>query len=190
MTMSMTVAELDAQIAARRGRLAAIVGEMREVLRADIPAWMTRRARAAFLGQPALARALDGAQVTALKRGAEREGARVAAEVDAALADPAVWVTGGAGPSDTKALHGVPAWGELARVGAALTALLADAGLTSDAEGSAYHAPVTFVAGHFFPSLAEHFWALTAELADLEQRRGELADSALREALAQRWNDA
>ena len=187
--MTTSVQELEGQIEARRQRLSEVVQQLREVLRADIPTWFTRQARAAFLDQPEASGALSAAQVSTLKRGAAEVGPRLAAEVDAALAEAFTSDIAVPPANDPKSLEEAPAWRELARVGEALGDLLASVGLGAGLQPD-YKAPAYFVSGHYFPTLAEHYWGLATELADLERRRRELTVVTLREALVQRWNDA
>jgi hypothetical protein len=62
-------------------------------------------------------------------------------------------------------------------------------GIASD-ELPGYKLPAYFVAGLYMPSLAEHYWRIVVETRELKEQRKLLAETAVRETLQAKWDDA
>ena len=182
--------QLADRIVLRRERFREVVDDLRAVLREDLPAWAVKQTRAAFLAHPEIAEELSAEQVAALKQRAADLGSARAADVDSTLSDLALWEAVRAEPTDRKSLaEATEIWGVVAGVPNALRELLLDFGLASQ-QPPEYRAPVYFVSGRYFPALAEHYWALLAEIRELGTRLTELAVSQQRDRLEAKWDDA
>lgn len=185
-----TIAELDEQIALNRQRFEQVIKQIRGVLKEDLANHIAREAKKAFLTQPEAAEALSNAQIAELKRRSAEAARATSARVHDALTDHALWLAGYAVPGDHRSLvEATEVWAVVATADADLAALLGDFGLAG-AGVPAYKAPVYFVAGQYFPSLAEHYWKIHSDLAALESQKEQLHDTTVRAALEARWDDA
>lgn len=184
-----TLEELDQQIALDKQRLEHVVEQIRTVLREDIARFVPREAKKAFLGRPAVAADLSDARVAELKLRAAAEGAAAAERISAGLADLGLWLREFEAPEDQRSLDTAePIWSVVRTVDGDLEALLAAFGLGGVA--GPYKAPPYFVGGLYFPSLAEHFWKLRAELAERERAKQAITVDSIRSRLESRWEDS
>lgn len=184
-----THADVEHAITARRERFEQTIADIVRLLEADIPRFITKRTREAFLANPAVSGAMGSDAVRALKSGAAELGGRAAARVrDEVAIDSAPW---SAGPTETgtpKTLDEAPVWASICAFEADLGALLEGAGLP--ASGLSYRAPVFFIEGRYFPALAENYWRLRAEMAALAARLEVLEHDASRRDLEAVWDEA
>ncbi len=182
-----TVEELQGQVALRQQRLAQVISELREVLRADISSYAARECKRIFLAEPSVSESLDDARVAALKADSSSLGTSAAERIDGQIADHGLW-SQGADPSepaaDLKALDSV--WSIVTTVQDDVAKLLSGFGFSESV--SPYKAPAYFVDGRYFPSLAEHFWRLRIELSDLTSEIAQRSDDAVRSRLLARWD--
>ncbi len=182
--------ELDEQLTLRKERFRQIITDIRAVLRDDLPVFVEREAKAAFLAHPETAANLSGEQVRDLKQRAKAVGERAVTRLEEALSGEDIWLEPADEPADARSLvaaRGV--WNQVRHVEEDLSTLLREFGLVGDAAPS-YKAPVYFVGGRYFPALAEHYWKLLGELRALETKRAELDKRSVRERLETRWNEA
>jgi hypothetical protein len=189
MAQSMTPEELQEQIALRRERFKVVIADLRAVLKDDLGAFVTKQARAAFLAHPQVAEAMPDAALKAFKAKSSTLAQEMAERIDRALALEPVWLEGS--PSDDRrSLAEAPrVWGEVTKVEAETHAFLQEHGLAGEGP-AAYRAPLYFVNGRYFPSLAEHYWRLREELATLEAEHRQTQAHATRKSLEARWEDA
>lgn len=187
---SPTLSEIEQQLSLRLERFRATTGEILALIRDDLPGYFQREARAAFLASPERAAALDDERLGKFKAAAEEAGRGAAQALNDALRDEGAWLDG---PSETESPRTLEdATAVRAALGAAdarLASLLDEYGLGID-PGPHYHAPVYFVGGRYFPALAEHYWKLRRELAELEADRAAAQAAVTREGLVARWDKA
>ncbi len=187
---SPALSEIEQQLSLRKERFRATTAEILALIRDDLPGYFQREARAAFLAAPERADALDDERLAKFKAAAAEAGRRAAEALAEALGDEAPWL---AGPSETetpRTLEDATAVrAALAEADALLAALLDEYGLGLDPPPH-YHAPVYFVGGRYFPALAEHYWKLRRELAELEADRAAAQTAVTRERLVERWDKA
>ena len=125
MSDTVTVEELDAQIDLRKNRFKQVTGEIRTVLREDIALFVPREVKKAFLASTSAAEAMDKSKVAKLKEKANELAHDLAARVDSALADDAIWATGGEVPKNKNDISGQAAvWEKVQPVERDVQALL------------------------------------------------------------------
>lgn len=189
--MPTTAKELEDQIALRRARFESIVAEVRAVLVDDIPNWAQREAKEAFVGQPEAAASLDAGALKSYKSKILALGTSASEALGAALADPTLWLEGPAvtgNPRTVRDAAGV--WSKVVSlIDEPFNAVLAEHGLGGE-EPSAFKGPVYFVGGRYFPTLAEHYWKLRAELVELQSEADALTATETRSTLLDRWDQA
>jgi len=190
MSEALTTAELEAQIEVRKTRFKQVIHDIRMVLEEDLPLFVVRETKRAFLGHTEAAAALGKERVRALKQEATALGASVTREISDALADEALWHASTAVPANTRDIASATAvWEVVRRVEKAVHALLGGYGL-ADAEPVAYKAPAYFVKGLYLPGLAEHYWRLIHEVQELAEQQRRIVADATKAELEAVWDEA
>jgi len=175
------------------GRLRDDARRMAAVLAADVPAFVRRVVRRAFVEAPA-ADGLDDGAVARLKAETEAAAERLAGEVQAELGPLEAWLWREDAPPPAAAddLRPNPRVAAvLDRVEEAISGLLGGHGLPLPPPAErAYALPTYFVAGEFMRSLVESYWrtlALHHELARDVAAADQEDERRRREA---RWDEA
>jgi hypothetical protein len=177
------LAELDASLE----RTAA---EILEVLSTDVPAFVQRTVRGAFVEFEGADDLADDA-LQAMKAETLETSASLRAELREALQPVAAWDWTGeqAPPSDAPDLTPHPGVSAvLGRVGSQVSDLLRRHGL-ADQEVT-YHLPSYFVSGRLMKSLVESYWRILSERFLVQQVLAESAGTEQRDERAQRWDEA
>ena len=184
-----TIEELDGQIELSRQRFNQVIEQISAVLCSDVAAHVAKASKAAFLGQPAVADALDDVQVKALKAQALEAGQAGARRLREALAGSDAWLDGPDTTSDDRSLEdAVAVWGHVQVIDDATQELLSGFGF--DGAGVTYTPPMYFVDGLYLPTLVEHYWRLRKEIGALEGEKVAMDAASVRARLESRWNDA
>lgn len=190
MSDALTTAELEAQIEVRNNRFKQVIHDIRAVLEEDLPQFVARETKRAYLARTAVSEGLGVERVRALKQRSAEVGQQVAREISTALADEARWHSATEVPANTRdltAAHEV--WAVVSQVEAVLQGLLAEFGL-ADVEPPRYKAPAYFVKGLYLPGLTEHYWRLIHEVQELGEQRRRVEADAVRERLEAVWDEA
>jgi len=188
--MPPTAKELEDQIALRRARFESIVSEVRAVIVDDVPNWALREAKEAFLGQPQKASDMGEDAIKGFKAAVTAFGDGAATALAEGLGAEELWLEGAHTTDNPRSLRDSGVWARIVElVDGPFNALLSEHGLSGD-EPHAFKGPVYFVAGRYYPALAEHYWKLRAELVDLQTEAEELAAQETRASLLDRWDSA
>ncbi len=187
---SPALSDIEQQLSLRMERFRATTGEILALILDDLPGYFQREARAAFLGSPERAAALDDERLTRFKAATREAGRRATEALAEALRDEAAWLEGPAETETPRTLEEASAVrAALGEADALLSSVLDEYGLALD-PAPHYHAPVYFVGGRYFPALAEHYWKLRREIAELKADRDAARTALTREHLAERWDKA
>ena len=190
MSEALTTAEIDAQIEVRKNRFKQVINDIRMVLEEDLPLFVARETKRAFLAMPSVAEGLGQEQVRALKQRSVEVGQAVAREISEALAEEARWHAPTQVPPNTRDISAAaPVWEVVTRIETALQRLLGEFGL-ADAEPVRYKAPAYFVKGLYLPGLAEHYWRLIHEVQELTEQQRQIVTDAIKVRLEAVWDEA
>jgi hypothetical protein len=173
--------------------LARLADEVRSALGEDLALFPTAEARRRFLGAPGFAAALDDGAIADIKAALETgtPGARDA--VLAALADPAIWVSGLDVPAgEGRSFEDNPTlWAATRPIEALVAGVLARHGFPEAGDDPIrYRMPMRFIGRKYLPGLAEKYWSLIEDLRHARARLAELDSAEARDALARRWDKA
>lgn len=190
MSETLTVEELDAQIAQRNQRFKQVIADIRAALEHDLPQFVARETKRAFLGHPDVAERLGPQRIKDLKERSAALGPDLASRVSTALMDEALWHAETTVPANTRDISSASAvWAEVQHVETELHSLLDEFGL-AEAEPPRYKAPAYFINGLYLPGLAEHFWRLMHEVEELRAQREKIQRDEVRARLEAMWDEA
>jgi len=188
MVESLSAHEIEDQIGLRKVRFQQVIADIRTVLKADIEAFTVRETKKAFLAHADVADKMPAERVSSLKKRSVELGRSLAARVDQAIADPAVWQAPDGEPSNARDLAGIPTvWAHVQAAEKDIQAFLQEYGV-APAEAPQYKVPAYFVAGLYMPSLAEHYWRIVIETRELEEQMKKLSETTVRERLQAKWD--
>lgn len=169
------------------------VRQMIEVLKVDIPAFMTREAKRRFTSSD-IGERWDDAKLRAFKSDVAAAGERSAAQVASDLTpwDAWAWDPRRPFPEDPRGLEpNARVWSSVRKVGDELAGLLEKYGFPdAPAARESYKLPSYFVAGRFMKSLVESYWRGLQECVELSRLIEEAGSRERRDRLGGRWDKA
>lgn len=179
---------------AARVRALSSAEDARRILAEDLPAFVVREVKKAFLASPAFADSLSDEVVAAIKAEGVRAGREGAEAAMAALAGQDPWLAGVEQLADNEAaatFEDNPAvWAAVESISAVVVNILERHGFPPPDGGFdvTYRQPAFFVGGRHMKSVAEHYWRALREMRELQLRREQLSASARAEELGRRWD--
>ena len=185
--------DLQSELHARASaRAMAAADDARRILEGDLPAFVAREVKRAFLASPSYADSVSDEVIAAIKADIQRTGEQAALTATAAL-DDETWLAGVnhlSADDEAASFEDNPAvWSAVSPIEAATLALLERHGFPEPPGGFEiqYRQPAFFVGGRHMKSVAEHYWRALRDVRELRRRREQLAATARAEQLAQRW---
>jgi len=186
------IAELREQERLIRERTVAIAKETIEVLAIDLPLFVEREVKRAFVADPDFAERLDDDAVRAIKDDIRDRATATAAAVVASLQEWDLWLGGYARVEGAKTFEDYPElWDRVCAIGQPAQEILAAHGFPGAkeaAEAIRYRQPKWFINGRLLTTLAEKYWRSMGELASVRAELEALDLQHRREALKQRWD--
>ncbi|HAN31899.1 MAG TPA: hypothetical protein DCQ06_09910 [Myxococcales bacterium] len=186
----------DEQMKAVRHRIEETAAEIRELLVDDLRTYPDRELKRRFLAQPERAEGITDKELQQLRSSAAALGDRLAAQVQAALADEKVWFEL-AGDDAEEVAEGKdlrqigPVWARLAVVDAELTELASRVDLgQDDRKPSGYAPPRRFIGRRYLPTLVEAYTRAASELQMLLQSSAQERAAEIKRSLSARWSAA
>lgn len=186
------IAELRKQEQQTRERAIAIAKETIEVFGTDLPLFVEREVKRAFVADPDFAESLDDDAIRALKDDVRDQALAAAAQVLESLGDWELWLRGYKHVEGAKSFEDhLELWDTVCSIGAPVEKILSAHGFPAGAaaaEGLRYRQPKWFINGKLLTTLAEKYWRAMAELASVRAELEALDLQHRREALKQRWD--
>lgn len=167
--------------------------EALQALEVDLPRFPEREVRRRFIAASGFARELSTEKVAEIKRALRQRSAELAEEVLQEMSDVEKWRAGiehleGEG----KSLAQNPVlWEPTRRVVEFVSTVLETYGFPNAKEPPVeYRMPPYFIKGKYLPAIAEKYWGLLRELADIRRRLRELEEYRQKEELSRKWDEA
>jgi len=183
--------ELEQRRDALETRLQEVVTELVDAIVEDIPGFVLRSARTAFVDAVDYAEELDPSEVKALKADLESRGRDIASEVDGRLRDFDIWLDDRIAAAEGKTLEpNSEVWSVLQSIADEAEGALADAGIPvpEDGFGLTYRVPTWFIAGSYPPGLIEKYWTQLSLVRELDVEIAERDLERRKEQVAQLWD--
>lgn len=191
--VSAELAALDDEEARATARALAAADDARAVLRLDLPAFVEREAKRAFMAAPAFAEGLSDDAIAAIKGDVARSAAEARDRILAALAVEDPWLAGagqaGGEELSTSFEDNAALWQVIAGIDAAANDVLRRH--FPEPEGghqARYRQPAFFVGGRHMKSVAEHYWRALRDVHDVRARRDQIEGARRAEGLRARWD--
>ena len=162
-------------------------------LQEDMPKFPEREVKRRFLAAKDFARELPREKIAEIKKTLRERAAPLANEVLAEMEDETRWLAGlehldsaGKSLADNPKL-----WEPTARLAEFVRTVLEAYGFPNANDPPVeYKMPPYFIKGKYLPSLAEKYWGLLRELADVRARLEDLQEYKTKEELARKWEEA
>ena len=195
------MSDLDAELTAlsdeesrAMARALTAADDARKILAEDLPEFLAREVKRAFLASPSFADSCSDEIVAAIKADVRAAGAAAAQSVLADLGSDEPWLAGvehlGDAAEPTSFEDNPTVWSVVTSVQSVTTELLQGHGFPPPPGGFdvRYRQPAFFVGGRHMKSVAEHYWKALSEVSELRRRRDQLSAAARSDELARRWD--
>jgi len=184
-----TLESLHEAIQTSRAKLRLQVEALCEVITEDLPGYVLKKVRAAFVNDVDFAEAKTDVELVALKQNIADFGVALSERVQShLLSDMEDWW----GPDISleaagKTLNGNHmVWRKLEAIGTDIEKFIVDAGL--EPMSVQYKTPAYFIDGKYLPGLIEKYWAQLAALRAVEEELALTEQEARKTRQASRWD--
>ncbi len=190
MTDPLTIAELEQQAALHRSRVLEVAAEIKALLAEDLPKYVERELKRAFVSAPDFAATLDDETLRSLKEAIRSRRQSRTGEVLAALDLEDQWFPADATADDERKSisENEPLWTTVNAICDVVTELRQEYGFPAASEPIEYRPPTWFIGRRYLPSLSEKYWRHVTELAEVESQIGAINDEVSRADLTARWD--
>jgi hypothetical protein len=163
-----------------------VINEIRSVLETDLPAFVERELKKAFLNNTEHADHMSDDQIKQLKMDISEQGSQAATSVLEEIRDKALWFDAGSGKSiaDNGAL-----WAKVNRICDAVDSLKSDYGFPEEEKATVYKAPTWFIDRLYLPTLSERYWRLLEQRTALVTQKLSAQNHDSQNERAKRWNE-
>jgi hypothetical protein len=187
-----TIEELHQHIATLRDQVVNVANEIRSLLEDDLPLYVERVIKKAFVGDDTLARNIDDDALRRLKADIKTTGADATQAIMAKLANDALWFPDDVGDDDSKRsiAANTAVWGIVSEITTSIQDLMDRYEFPSDdANPLVYRPPSWFIGRRYLPSLSEKYWRYVRALSEASQHISEQHTTQSKDALSKRWDD-
>lgn len=166
-----------------------IKDEALPIIAEDLTLFPERELRRRFLNNRGFAESLDEDTIRAIKKEAREKGALISPKVISSMQEDERWLAGVRfeGPGKSFAENAV-LWEPTSLACEVVKELLVTFRFPDAETAVEYKMPTWFIKGKYLPSLAEKYWALIAEMKEVDQRLQEGKEALRRETLAKKWD--
>jgi len=180
------LAQIEQQAEQTRERVKQVKTEICALLADDLPEFVKRELKKAFLAHPDVSNAMSDDTLKQLQIDISTDGLKASRNVLDGIEDDSLWFISSTGKtiSDNSEL-----WSKVSVICATVAALKKNYGFPSDNESTVYKAPTWFIGGRYLPTLSEKYWALLTELAGITAQLKAAESHDTQSELAKRWGD-
>ncbi len=169
-----------------------LMAEVLKVLQIDLPLFVDRELKKAFVADPDFAEAMPDERIREIRRAARERGEAKARDIVERIRDLDLWLDGAKYAEGAKTLedhHDL--WRVVDEISMVVRELLKDYGFPKqyvDTVEIHYRQPRWFISGVLLTTTAEKYWQKMAEYNAVAQELEELDLKTRREALKRRWD--
>ena len=174
-----------------REKTISIARDAVSVFRVDLPLFVEREVKKAFIADPDFGEALSDEQLRALKQEIAARGQARAAELFEALEEWELWMQGVRHVDGARSLEAhEDLWIIVDRISEVVRDILEEHGFPEQSWKKTeihYRQPTWFIAGLLMTTVAEKYWQKMKEWAEVKRELEELDIENRRKALKRRW---
>lgn len=186
-----SVAELEQHVIILRERILAIAADVKGLLADDLPKFVEREVKRAFVSNPDFATTIGTDTLKRLKADIQADGEAGTARILAALEDEALWFCDSPGDDDPRKSisENKALWDVVSTIAVVVTDLFERYGFPAGPEPVTYRAPSWFIGRRYLPSLSEKYWRHVRDLAEARAQIGSIRTETARTELTKRWDE-
>ena len=186
-----SVAELEQHVSMLRDRVLQVAEEVKALRADDLPRFVERELKKAFINDPAFAASVNDDTLRKLKKDVAAKSKAAADNVVAALANEHLWFPNDSGADDPrKSLEENTAlWDQINTISDVVSELRQAYDFPDPTEPTAYRPPTWFIGRRYLPSLSEKYWRHVRELAEAQGQIDSIQTEVSRHALTIRWDE-
>ena len=169
----------------------AVAAEIKALLAEDLPRFLEREIKKAFITHTDFASSLSNERLKSLKAEIVKRGPEAADAVLATLTDD-LWLADSSGDDDDRKSisENEPLWERISVISETATTLMAEYGFPTGDEPVEYRPPTWFIGRRYLPSLSEKYWRHVRELAEASTQIGSIVTEVSKSELTKRWDEA
>ena len=181
-------AELEQRSIMLRQRIRQVAEDVTELLTEDLPLFVERELKRAFINNPEFARTMSDETLQQLKTDISVRGRSGCEQVIQRLADESIWFPDSAPEESRHSIaQNTALWGVVSSICDDVVALREAYGFPVSETPIQYRPPTWFIGRRYLPTLSEKYWKLVGELLDVESKMTEVKSEASQSELSQRW---
>lgn len=186
-----SVAELEQHAELLRERVMQVADEVKALLAEDLPRFVEREVKRAFVSQPEFAAKISDDRLRQLKQDIEARGGARRDEILAALGDESLWLVDAGADDERKSIaENTALWEQVAGICGVVTDLQREYGFPEGSEPVEYKPPTWFIGRRYLPTLSEKYWRHLRELGEARAQVGSIRREASKSELTKRWDEA
>ncbi|MFT7624424.1 MAG: hypothetical protein ACI9WU_003611 [Myxococcota bacterium] len=185
-----SIAELEQHAIMLRARIMEVAEDVKALLVEDLPKFVEREMKRAFISAPGFASSIDDARLRKLKASVSAASSEATADIMKALTLDDLWLPADATPDDSRKsmAENEPLWTAVSSICQAVTAVRSEYGFPAATQPIEYQPPTWFIGRRYLPSLSEKYWREVRELAQVQGQLGEISTEVSRADLSRRWD--
>jgi len=163
-----------------------------QVLAVDLPLFVEREIKKAFVADPVFAEAMSDVELVALKQEIAEKSGQAARGIVSELESSELWMSGHRYLKGAKTMEDhTELWSVVGRISETAQQIMERHDFPAarrEAGEIRYRQPTWFIAGRLMTTIAEKYWRKMTEWAEVQRELEELDTQSRREALKQRWD--
>jgi hypothetical protein len=183
-----SVAELEQRSVMLRARIRQVAEDVVALLSEDLPLFVEREVKRAFVNNPQFAAKMTDDTLQALKEDVRSGGLTGRDEVVSGLGDDALWFPDAAPEESRNSIaQNTALWAAVSGICSVVGDIRERYGFPEPENPIQYKPPTWFIGRRYLPTLSEKYWKLIGELLEVESKAADVINEASKSELSQRW---
>ena len=188
---SPSLTELEQHIQLLKDRVLGVASEIKALLAEDLPLFVEREVKKAFVTHPEFASTVDDKTLQTLKSEVEETASTAAATILNALNSETLWLPGDVNDSDDKSMAAnTTLWGVVNQISDTAIALMKKYNFPESSLGVSYKPPTWFIGRRYLPSLSEKYWRHLNDFVAASAQVTSIQEANTEQELAERWDNS
>lgn len=183
--------ELEQHIQLLRERVLGVASEIKALLAEDLPLFVEREVKKAFISNPKFAATIDDQTLKQLKSDVENTATTAATSILTVLEDDNLWLPHEINETDDKSMAAnATLWGIVNGISESAAALMKQYDFPQSVQNVTYKPPTWFIGRRYLPSLSEKYWRHLNDFVAASAQVTSIQEANTEQELAKRWDNS